>query len=365
MENMKISIGRTKVKPYTFDSNTTATTLNGLGIRADDVAIKQVVEAAKLYPQAYGLDAAPASITQGSVFNVVQFFQKWLTEAVYIITRARKIDELVGRNIEGTWIQEEVVQPVVERGGQARPYSDVSDTNLASFNANYETRTIVRGELDVMGTELEMRRAAEMRLNSLGIKREAAAQGLAIMNNGIGFYGYNNGANKTFGLLNDPSLPSYVVAANGTSGDTTWASKTYKEITADFVSAFKGLRAQSGANIDPMSDRLVIGIAVSCFDYLNTANELGKTVREWLKENYPNTTLVPVPEFDGADGGENVMYIIADQVAGQKTVSQNVQDTLRLVGVEYKAKGIVECYSCATAGVMVRVPVGIYRMSGI
>ena len=41
-----------------------------------------------------------------------------------------------------------------------------------------------------------------------------------------------------------------------------------------------------------------------------------------------------------------------------------MQDALRLVGVEQHAKNFLESYSNATAGVMLRIPVGLVRFTG-
>jgi len=95
-------------------------------------------------------------------------------------------------------------------------------------------------------------------------------------------------------------------------------------------------------------------------------NELGtKSVSQWLQETYPNIRVEAAPQLDGANGGSNVFYLHIDEVKDVKTFEQYVQDVLRLIGVEKKAKVVVEDYAAATAGVILQYPIAVVRYSGI
>ena len=54
-----------------------------------------------------------------------------------------------------------------------------------------------------------------------------------------------------------------------------------------------------------------------------------------------------------------------NKVNGIDVIKQYVQDVLRLIGVEKRAKVTIEDYACATAGVLVQQPIGVVRYSGI
>lgn len=354
----KLSIPAQKVRAYAMDADTTMTTLSNLGINANDRALREFM--------AYSQDAAPAPITTPTASTPVQFLQHWLPDAIKVVTKARVADRLLGRDIAGSWSQEEIVAPVLEHIGQARPYGDKTNDNLAEWNTNFERRTIVRFELDMEVGILEEERAAAMRVNSPAEKRVAIAEGLAIGMNDVAFNGYNGGANRTYGLLNDPNLPNYTAVAQGASGDTKWSTKTFNEITADIKTAMSALRLRSGSNFDPYSDASVLGIADAAIDMLATVNSLGsQSVREWIAMTYPKCRIESVPQFTGANGNANVFYLFAEEINGRKVANQYIQDTLRLLGVEKKSKGFVESYSNATAGVLVAQPVGIVRYTGI
>lgn len=358
MQDLKLSIPAVKVRPFAMDEDTTMATLSNLGINASDRALREFMK--------YAQDAAPAGITTPTATTPVQFLQHFLPEAIRVVTKARVADRLLGRDIAGSWAQEEIVATVIEHIGQARPYGDKTNTNGAEWNQNFERRTIVRFEQDVEVGILEEERAAAMRINSSAEKRIAAAESLAIEQNDIAFNGYNNGANRTYGLLNDANLSAYVTVATGAGGSTTWASKTFNEITADIKTAMSALRVKTGSNFDPYADESVLGIADNAVDMLATVNSLGTTsVKQWIAETYPKCRVESVPQFTGANGGADVFYLFAEQIGGRKCINQYVQDTLRLLGVEKKSKGFIESYSNATSGVLVAQPIGCVRYTGI
>ena len=209
-------------------------------------------------------------------------------------------------------------------------------------------------------------RASRMRIDTHKEKAAAAAQSLAIEMNRIGFYGYANGENQTYGLLNDPNLPAYQTVAEGAQTDSSWAKKTFLEITADIITAVSTLVNQLGGLFDPINDEFTLSLSLVSTQWLNTMNELGtKSVYTWLKETYPKIRIESAPELNGANGGSNVFMIHVNQVNGKDTIKQYVQDVLRLIGVEKKAKVTLEDYACATAGVLVQQPIGVVRYSGI
>lgn len=308
----------------------------------------------------------PATITQASVPTAAQFLRNWISEVVRVVTAVRDIDDIVGKTVAGTWIDEQIVQPVLERTGQAVPYSDIGDGHNASWNVNLETRNIARFEEDLTVGQLEEGRSAAMRINSAAEKREAAAESLEIARNEIGFLGYADGESKIYGLLNDPNLPDYVSATINAAGTSThWEDKTYMEIQADLLLAISTLQKNCKGRYNPKRDRATLAVALGAEQWLNKSNEFGKTVAQWLAETYPQIEVKTSVYFDGANGGANVAYLFAEEIGGSRTIEQYVQDTLRFLGTENKGKVFIEYYSNATAGVMVRVPVGVFRLTGI
>lgn len=363
VSRIKTSLRPDQIRPYAMDKGTTLNTLDKLGISFDGKALKELMSLAGV--KGSGMDAAPNMITTASVTTPIQFLQYWLPESITVVTTKRDIDELVGRDFAGTWFDEEIVQTLIERTGRATPYGDKANPNMASYNVNLESRTIVRFEEGVEVGVLEEGRAAAMRLNSAQIKREAAAESLENERNLVGYYGYADGTNKTYGLLNDPNLPNYITVAQGASGGTGWETKTFQEIQNDIILGISGIQVTSGNHYNPTRDKAVLAIALNKFQYLNKQNEYGKSVMQWLRETYPLIDVLATPFFDGANGGANVFYLWAVRINGKPVISQHPVEVLRLLGVWNKGKNFEEFYSNATAGVFVKQPIGTYRATGI
>jgi hypothetical protein len=305
-----------------------------------------------------------------SIATPVQFLQQWLPGFVRTMTTPRKIDSLIGVSNSGSWEDEEVVQGVMEPVGKAVIYSDNTNVPLSGFNLGFERRTVVRYEKGMGVGALEEARAARINANTAAEKRGAAALAIDIMRNKIGFYGFNNGSNRTYGFLNDPALPAYVNVAAGGSAATEWSSKTYLEIVADIREILASLRVQSRGVIDVRKAAITLGLPLAAVDYLSVVSEHGNSVADWLKSTYPNVRVDDAPELDAANGGENVMYAYAETVEDgasddSRTWIQIVPAKFQMLGVEKQAKRYVEDYIGASAGVMLKRPYAVQRRSGI
>lgn len=311
-------------------------------------------------------------ITTSSAGVPVQFLQNFLQGVVHILTTARRGDVLAPVMTVGDWSDEEIVLTILEHLGQPELYKDHGDLPIAAWNATYERRTIVRFELGAESTKLDEERSSKAGFNSMDEKRAAVALAFEILRNEIFFYGFNNGANRTYGFLNDPNLPAFVTLPNGAGGDNTWASKTVAERVTDIVTAVATLRTQSGSQVDPESMRLKLAVASSIKDLMNESDSSfsnGMTVNEWLSKNYPNITTESIPEFDGADGGENIFYLYAENVEGSgtdggETVIQAVPTKMTALNTVQTARGVREGYTNATAGCFVKRGYAVVRYSG-
>lgn len=348
--------------PFSREDVESYAALGALGIGFEPGTIRQMA-------QAFAMDDQQGGVTTGSMATPIQFLQTWLPGFVRVITAARKIDELIGISTIGSWEDQEVVQGVMEPIGNAVPYGDYTNVPLASWNVNYERRTVVQFEKGFSVGRLEEARAARMNANTAAEKRNATSLSLEIQRNLIGFFGYNNGLNRTYGFLNDPSLPAYYNVAAGASASTTWAQKQFLEITADIRQAFSKLQTQSQDTIDANA-KMTLAIATSCAAYLSVTSTFGNSVQQWIKETYPNMRVVSAPQLNSANGGANVLYLYAESVDDGATDDsrvwvQVVPAKFKTLGVQQRAKDYVEDFSNATAGVMLKRPYAVVRASGI
>jgi hypothetical protein len=338
--------------------------LSKIGINLSEHQVKSMINTM------YAMDALEPTVTTASVPTPVQFLQNWLPGFVNIITAARKIDDLIGINTTGSWEDEQVVQGVLERTGTSLPYGDYTNVPLSSWNVNFVTRTVVRFEEGMKVCVLESARAARMRVDDSGAKRESAALALEIIRNSVGFNGFNNGANNTYGFLNDPGLGAYVPVVAGASTNTEWSTKTFLEICKDIRTAIVALRSQSQDTIDPETVDLTLAVATDSVDWLSTTSDFGISVRDWMTRAYPRMRVVSAPQLNAASAGDNVFYLYADRVSDMSTDGgavwgQNVPTKFMVLGVQQLVKSYEEGFSNATAGAMCKRPFAVVRYSGI
>lgn len=327
--------------------------VQGEGIRADKRGL--------------GMDAdLTPGLTVGSVTTPVQFAQAWLPGTVRVVTSPRVIDELIGIVTQGDWADEEIVASFLGNSGEAQIYSDNGNVPMANWNLNFIPRTIVRLEMGLRVGILEQERAAKVRIDSAAEKRFGVIEALEIGRNKIGFYGFNDGTNKTYGMLNDPQLLAYETLPTG-----DWTTAAYLEIIDDLIFMAATLQTQSDGRIDPKKAPITLAIAVVTDQYLNTSTEFGNTsVRRWIKETYPNWTIKTVPQFEAANGGQNVAYLYSETVDmsgtdNSKTFTQIVPTKFRSLGIEQRSKGYVEDYSNATAGSLCKRPYATARFTNL
>lgn len=346
--------------------------LSALGINLSNRHLQQMIDGIGLDSNDVGVSPAPlSSLTTGTVPTPVQFLQNWLPGFVRVLTTARKIDELIGISTVGAWEDEEVVQGMLEPLGVAVPYGDYTNVPFASWNPSWERRTVVRFEMGLIVGALEEARTARMRASTAAEKRASSALALDIQRNRVGFYGFNDGSGRTFGFLNDPSLPAYVTAPNGASGSPLWSGKTFNEITADFRLALGALQNQSGDNIDPLTANITAAIPTSEAIYLGVTNVQGnQSVRQYLAETFKGLRIVSAPELNDANGGVSAAYFYVESIQDGssddgRTWQQIVPTKFMTLGVERRSKTYVEDYSNATAGTLLKRPFGVYRLSGI
>ena len=316
-----------------------------------------------------GMDGALVGPAGGNLGTPVQFLQAWLPGVVRQVTRIRNIDSLAGLQTVGSWEDEEIVQTASELVGKAELYGDVTNIPLANYNATYERRSILRFEQGAMIGKLEEARAAKSNVSLAIEKRAAAAEALDIIRNRVGFFGYNQPDTRVFGYLNDPQLPAYQTVAAG-SGGLTWAAKTFLEITADIREAVTALVTQSGGRVRPQAVDMTLALPLGFEEFLGVISDFGVSVGDWLAKTYPRIRVESAPELLGANGGANVFYLYAERVEdsgtdGGEVIVQMVPARFQALGVENRAKGVVEDYTNALAGVMVKRPYAVVRRSGI
>lgn len=285
--------------------------------------------------------------------------ETWLPGVLRVITQVRNIDEIIGITTIGSWEDEQISVRVAEPVAKAELYGDYTNVPLANYRQDVESRGIVRFEQGFQVGKLEEARQQRIGFQPHEEKRRAATESLDVSRNDVGFYGYNDGVGtNVYGLLNDPSLPAY------TTPTAPWLTATFDQLTADFISMINALELQMGGNL-PDTASLVLampsGYRAIFSRYQQTGN--GMTFREWLKETYPNLRIVTTPEFVGANGGLDVVYLFIENAGTEDesdmtnaSIIQAVPVRYQVLGSENRLKGYIEDAINATAGVFVLRP---------
>ncbi|POP42332.1 hypothetical protein CHU32_03600 [Superficieibacter electus] len=313
----------------------------------------------------------PGMTTTASNGVPVQALQTWLPGFVATVTKPRKIDDLIGITTVGSWEDEEIIQTVMELTGKAAVYGDYTSVPLSSWNLAYERRSVIRFEEGLQVGYLEGARAAKVKIDSASTKRNGAAIALEINRNDVGFYGYNDGTNRTYGLLNEPSAPAYKTLPAGASGKTQWAYKTFQEITADLRLIANALLVDSKSVVDPTEDECTLTLANGAVTFLSVTTDSGVSVKDWLTKNYPKWRIKTAPEFDLANGGANILQLHAEGIAADEVStddkgvwSQLVPAKFVTIGAKQDVKVYNEAFTNAMAGVMLKRPYACVRATG-
>lgn len=356
-----VALGALKLDPKSLGAHNLYDQLATIGIHGMD----------KIESAGFGMDSALVGPAGGNLGAPAQFLQFWLPGSVTQVTTVRNIDKLVGMSTVGAWEDEEVVQTLSQLVGKAELYGDSQNVPLANYDTTYERRTIIRFENGMMVDKLEEARASKQQVNMAAQKRNAAARALDIQRNRVGFYGFNTTDTRCYGFLNDPNLPAYVNVAAG-AGGLPWSVKTFLEITKDIRTAVTALVTRSGGNVDPMTDEMTLAIPLGHEQYMSVTSDFGISVQEWISKSYPKMRVASAPELQLANGGANVFYLYADKPGldddstdDGMTFMQAVPTRFMALGTEVRAKGYLEDYTNASAGVLCKRPWAVVRYSGI
>lgn len=307
---------------------------------------------------------ADAGLVNGeaSITTPIQFAQLWMPDVINALYRGRTADKIFGSKNVGTWELEEIVWTQLTLTGRPNIYDDFSRANLASYNLNFVKRDTLRFEMGIEVTELEQKRAAQMRQNAHGLKKNAVDLGFDILLNHIKWFGFNDGARRLYGAIAAPS--GEITTTNAAKA---FSASTCDEMITALQSWIIGATKKLAGNYFPEETEATLVLPLSVYGYLTTANSYNLTPMKWMKENYPKVTIRSAPELDGAAAdGDNIALFYVNTV---DTIGDTLDllDTsrLRLVGAVPTTKGFEESYSCSTAGAFHRCPLAFTLIEGV
>ena len=314
---------------------------------------------------ALACDAQPVLQTNPNSGIPVWFTQFVDPDVVRVLQAPNKGAEILGEVKKGDWTTTTAYFPMIENTGEVSSYGDYNANGMSDINAQWESRQPYLFQTHLTIGDLEVERAAEGRLNLVSEKQISAAKTLDKFNDYV--YHFGVAGLENYGILNDPSLPAAMTPSTKAAGGVKWVSNNQttaqaQEIYADFLTLFTALSASTFGRID-MDTQLVFVTPNSVQGAFGATNQFGITVRNFIKETFPNVTYVTDPRYATAAG--NVAQLIAKTYGGEQTGYCAFNEKLRDHRVEYKTSSYLQKKTSGSYGAIIRYPLAFATMLGI
>ena len=328
------------------------------------------------YDYRFAMDAQPQLLTTPTAGIPAMLTSSIDAEVFRVLFTPNKAVEILGEQKRGTWVDDTIFFPVVEPTGEVSSYGDFNNNGRAGINFAWPQRQQYLFQVIKIYGERELDRAALGKINLVTEIDVAAAE---VMNRFLNFtYLFGIQGLQNYGILNDPSLPASLTPATKAAGGTAWIDPTTKvakatanEVYNDVLALFAQLVSQTSGLVDAQTALLLI-LSPAASVGLNTTNSFNVNVYDLLKKNFPNLTVVTVPQYgaqtsinpQGVAAGEFIQLIALDlgrQRAGFAAYSEKYREhpiIRQMSSFEQKVSG-------GSWGSILRMPVAVASMVGI
>lgn len=288
-----------------------------------------------------------------------------ITTILFAVTNATKLFSEIRK---GTWTDQFANFPVEEIVGDVTPYSDFTNSVSTDVNYNFPTRENFVFDTTLKYGLREQETAGKAKLDYAGSKQRAAANILARAHNRFYLYGVAN--KQIYGALNDPNLnPSETPVS--VNSKTTWAEKVADSnntptlsnvLFNDIAKLVTSLVGNNGGNVDNNTP-MVLAIASDRYNYLTYTNAFGLSVLDLIKSNYPNMTIIQLPELS-TDAG-SMLYLTVPELLGEPTAENAYSEKMRFTNIETYSTSWMQKAVGGTWGCIIRRPNLVATMTGI
>lgn len=302
------------------------------------------------------LDENGVAITSPNIGVPAEILTYLSPDAIEVLTAPRNATKLFPEIIQGDWSTEAVKYRAQEFSGEAACYGDFSENGISDVNNEWIKNDVIRIQTMIKCGDLEGARNAAAKINLVAAKQKAAANTLSLTSNQVYMRGVK-GLN-IYGIMNHPQLPAAMASAV-VSGNSTWAAKGADDIYNDIVRMFVALEENSSGHIDAnVKGKLALSPKLSGF--LNKKNQWGISVKQMVKDAYPNIEFVSVPEFATQAG--DYAYAIADEVLGQETGNCVAQIKMKTGPVVQEVSSLKQKAAACLSGFRLNLPFAVARM---
>jgi hypothetical protein len=297
-------------------------------------------------------------------------------DVIRVVFTPNKAVEVLGEEKRGTWVDDTILFPMVEQTGEVSSYGDYNTNGRAGINATWPQRQQYLFQVIKEYGERELDRAALAKINLANEIDLAAAN---VVNRFLNFtYIFGVQGLQNYGIANDPSLSAALTPSTKAGGGTAWITPTTgipnataNEAYADVQALFYQLTKQTAGLIDTDS-RLLLVISTTANVGLTITNSFGLNVKALLKENFPNLTIVTIPQYNvtssingqGIAAG-NFMQLWALDLDGQRTGYGAYSEKYREHPLIRHMSSFRQKVSAGTWGSVIRTPFAVASMVGI
>jgi len=314
------------------------------------------------------MDAQPALVTVSSS-GIPAFLSTYIDpKVIEVLVAPMKATEIVGEETKkGDWTLETSMFPIVESTGIISSYGDYSGTGIAGANVNWVQRQSYTYQVITQWGERELDKMGLARIDWANRQRVASVLTLNKFQNKSYFFGIAGLAN--YGLLNDPSL-SAPIAPISDNGLVTWAQKA-TDIPGGAIAVYNDIKALYGQLVSQanglveldMASPMTLAMSPASQVYLTLTNTYNVNVQDMLKKNFPKMRIETAPEYATSSG--NLVQLIADEMAGQRTATTAFTEKLRAHPIKIELSSFKQKTSQGTWGTIIFRPFLVAGLLGV
>lgn len=306
-------------------------------------------------------DAQPALVTAVNA-GIPSLFTTYVDPAIIeVLVRPTKAAQLYGETKKGTWVSDTAMFLVAERTGVVSSYGDFSQDGMSNANVNFPQRQSYHYQTNTRWGERELARAAEAKVDWANQVNMASVLTLNKFQNSTYLYGV--AGLQCYGGTNDPALIAPILPT------ANWFTTTADVIYGDVLRLVQEMIQQGNGLVDAET-KYTLGISPGNVTNFNKTNQYNVNVYLQIKTNFPNISIVTVPEFAIGGGGNvnngtELLQLIADNVEGQRTVEAAFTEKMRAHAIVTKTSSWEQKKSQGTWGTVIYYPAFIAQMYGV
>lgn len=305
-------------------------------------------------------DAQPQLITVSNA-GIPAFLTNYMDpKVIQVLVSPNKATKIMGETKKGNWVTRTTTFAMVESVGEVASYGDMSNNGSTSANTQFPERQSYHYQTISRWGERQLDEAGLAGIDWAQRINLASVMVLDKFQNNSYFYGV--GGMKCYGLLNDPAMPAAITPLTKASGGTAWSTALPTEIYADIQKLYNQLVVQTDGLID-MDTKMVLAISPGNSVYLANTNQFNVSIRNLLKENFPNIRIETAPQYYTVGAG-NLVQLIAEEIDGQETGYNAFTEKLRAHQVIADVSSWKQKKSQGTWGFICFLPVAFAQMVG-